>query len=99
MNNGNDTRKSDKVAIKLLEAIKDADLIEHFKNIKKVFGKYDAIKKEGNVLYPIAMREGLYIRNFIRGLGEDEWKWKEKLGLAIMYHENNDQIGSFPGNE
>lgn len=94
-----DNRKSDQVAIKLLEAIENAGLVDHFKKLKEKHGRYDALQKDGNVLYPVVLREGLFIRNFIKQLGGDEWKWQEKLGMALMYHDKGDSIGAFSSNE
>lgn len=96
MSNDNsfDTRKSDQTALSLLRSLKDANLVERFIKLRKEYGRFDAIERKGNVLYPITLREGVYLRSFLRELGEDEWKWKEKLGIAIMYYEHPEKIGS-----
>lgn len=97
--NNFDNRKSDKVALKLLEAIENAGLIDHFKNLKKKYGRYDALQRDGNVIYPVVLREGLFIRRFLENMGVDSSKWKEKLGMAMMYHDKGDSIGSFSSND
>lgn len=96
-----DSRKSDQVAMKLLEAIENAGLVEHFKKLKDKYGRYDALQKEGNVLYPVVLREGMFIRRFLENMGVDSNQWTEKLGMAIMYYDNKNSgnIGSFSGGE
>lgn len=95
--NNFDDRKSDKTALKLLEALKNANAVERFKYLKKKYNRFDPVIQEGNVLYPVELREGNFIKQFLRNMGEDENKWKDKLGLALMYHDHADEIGS--GNE
>jgi hypothetical protein len=98
-NQTNNPQKSDQVALKILNALKAENLVNHFKKLKEDYGTYDAIRKDGNVLYPVSLREGVFLRKFIRDMGEDEWRWKEKLGLAMMYEEHQDKIGNWSSNE
>jgi hypothetical protein len=89
-----DTRKSDKAALQLLHQLKENNGVERMLALKNRKDGFDTIERDGNVLYHMSFREGFFIRAFLRHLGEDDDKWKEKLGLALMYYEHKNKMGS-----
>lgn len=84
-----DKRRSDKIALAILEMLKEADgIIEKFKLYKETYGKVDVVEEKNNVLYPVSLREGIFIRKCIRKMGGNEWDWKKYIGLAMIYDED-----------
>lgn len=46
------------------------DGIRFFKELKEKHGRVDAVYMDGSIPHPVHFREGMQIRNFLRGLGE-----------------------------
>lgn len=86
-----DKRKSDKIALAVLDMLKGGDVLEKFKEYKEVYGKIDVVESRenypDNVLFPISLREGIFIRKCIREMGGKEWDWKKYVNMAILYEE------------
>ena len=86
-----DKRKSDKIALTILKLLKEGDVLEKFKEYRDLYGKIDIIENRDeypdNVLFPISLREGLFIRRAIREMGGKEWDWKKYVNMAILYDE------------
>lgn len=43
--------------------------VEHFRDIKKKHGKINAVWMDGIIPHPVHFREGMQVRNFMRGTG------------------------------
>jgi len=51
-----------------------SDGIQFFKKTKEEHGRIDAVFSEGGIPHPVHLREGMQVRNFLRGLDEcQEW--------------------------
>ena len=67
------------------------DGISFFKNVKKDHGKINAVWSEGGIPHSVHFREGMQVRNFLRGTGLcDDWSchelddhWTEVVEKAI----------------
>ena len=46
------------------------DGIKFFTNLKKKHGRVDAVYMEQGIPHPVHLREGMQVRNFLRGLDE-----------------------------
>ena len=85
---------NNKEALQLLDMMKNfkwgyPNLIDYFRNIKDKYGRYDAIIKEKNVLYPVEMREALIIKRMLENIGVNPKEWKERLEEALQIYVNN----------
>lgn len=82
-----DNRKSDPIALKILEIIRKGGVVEKFKKFKKEYGTVDITEWSENIAYPVTLREGVYLRDCIRKMGGNEWDWVKYINLALLYDE------------
>jgi hypothetical protein len=89
---GIDKRRSDELAIALLEWLKETNTLNNFIYYLDKYKRIDPIINEGNVSYPVELREGYFVKKKLKEIAQTkgipfEFKdWKKKVNLALIYN-------------